>query len=65
VKATLLSAPPQGRTFTYLYQVGSQTVQVTFDGLSTEAYFVTGERGTPSVSAAIQQARADHSLLSL
>ena len=60
----LISATSQGRTYAYLYRVGSQQVQVVFDGLSTESYFTTGERNK-AVSAAIQQAQRDHSLLSL
>ena len=60
----LIRATPQGRTYAYLYRVGTQQVQVVFDGLSTESYFVTGER-KHAVSAAIQQAQRDHALLSL
>ena len=60
----LVSATPQGRTYAYLYRVGSQQVQVVFDGLGTDNYFVPGER-TPVVSAAIVHAQRDHALLSL
>ncbi len=63
-QVTLISATPAEHTYTYVYQVGKQTVSVTFDGLRTDSYSITGER-TPAVCAAIAQARRDHALLSL
>ena len=60
----LISATTAGRSFTYQYRVGSETVNVTFGNLNTDSYFVAGER-TRAVSAAVIQAQRAHSLLSL